>query len=328
MHSNFVYILILFIYYFLADSVLNMSHLKRCLFKELFGIHKLRSISTRMCGTVQQEPLVLVQPWSQDNTSITKITMNNPKKRNCLSSEMMLLLTDAINNVSNDNNTRVIVINGNGPVFSSGRDLKELLMYSKENNEIELRNIFNICTNLMLTIQNSKLPIIAMPHGMASAVGLQLICACDIVVSTKDILLSTPGVNIGLFCSTPSIELSRNIGKKLAMEMLLTGEPINGERAYEVGLINYMANNNDEMYSITEDVCNKIISKSKPVISLGKEGFYNQIETDLINAHNIAGNCMVNNLFIEDCQEGIESFISKRKPKWNHKYNQKGYINI
>lgn len=269
------------------------------------------------------DDLVLMEPWNECNNAITKITVNNPKKRNCLSLEMMNKLISKINLASAANNIQVIVINGNGPILSAGHDLKELLTASQNNDREKLEEIFATCSKLMLTIRQCSIPIITMTHGFAAAAGLQLAAASDMIISTKNCQFSTPGVNIGLFCSTPAIELSRCVGKKIAMEMLLTGDPINAERAFQIGLINHFIENDDlnELSKKTEEIAMRIVAKSKPVVALGKKGFYQQIDMDLKDAHKTAGQCMVDNLYIPDSKEGISSFIEKRNPEWTHKLN-------
>jgi len=202
----------------------------------------------------------------------------------------------------------------------------------------KLKIIFDKCSELMNTVHTSPLPIIAMTHGVAAAAGLQLACACDLITSTSTCQFSTPGINVGLFCSTPAVELIRTISRKHATEMLLTGKPIDAKRAYEIGLINKMTNTNtnnnntnnnnnedkhenakkemNELHLITEELALQIIDKSKSVTSMGKRGFYKQIELNLHDAHNIAGDCMVENLHLNDGKEGLSSFIEKRKPTW------------
>ena len=289
------------------------------------------------------DDIVSISPWSSDHSTITRIKMNNPRKLNCLSTTMMLSLTDAINHVNNDptlsKQTRVIILSGNGRIFSSGHDLKQLLS-KREMNDSSLHNndgedsddtltlpgIFDICTNLMLTVRNSSIPIISMTHGWCAAAGLQLACASDLITSTNSCQFATPGVNIGLFCSTPSVELSRVIGNKHCMELLLTGNSINGKRAFEIGLINRVTkeyNKDDhsnelaELEDITLNLAKDIAKQSKAVISLGKKGFHQQCEMgNLKESHKNAGNCMVTNMYLKDCQEGIQSFIEKRKPQW------------
>merc|ERR1712129_72268 len=180
---------------------------------------------------------------------------------------------------------------------------------------------FETCTNLMMTVRDSPIPIISMVHGWASAAGLQLAAASDMIISTQTCQFATPGVNIGLFCSTPAVELSRCVGNKIAMEVLLTGDPINATRAHQIGLINHLMDNDDmeTLYAKTAEIAMKIVSKSKPVIALGKAGFNAQIGMDLQTAHKTAGCNMVNNLTLPDAAEGIASFLEKRHPSWTHR---------
>ena len=307
-------------------------------------------LSHRGVARFSEDDIVSLSPWSKDESSITCVRMNNPSKLNCMSIDMMLSLTDAINYINNDETlskqTRVIVLSGNGRIFSSGHDLKQLLKarsredntninnYETNNNNnnnndnknLDLNNIFDICCNLMLTVRNSSIPIICMTHGWCTAAGLQLACACDMITGTNSCKYSTPGINIGLFCTTPSVELSRVIGNKHCMEMLLTGNSINGQRAYQIGLLNRVTkehNNGNikdelkELEQITFDLAKDVAKQSKAVVKLGKKGFYQQYNMETLKeSYKIASQCMVDNMYLKDCTEGIKSFLDKRKPKW------------
>lgn len=260
------------------------------------------------------EPITVKLTKQRTRNGVRDVILNNSAKRNALSLEMLKTLQKDILDVTDD--VRVIVLSAQGQVFSSGHDLKEL---TSENGEATQLEIFRECKKLMMGIQNLQVPVIAKVQGLCAAAGLQLVAACDIVVAGDRAKFSTPGVNHGLFCSTPAVELSRMVGRKEAMKMLLTGEPISAEQAFNHGLVTVVVDR--ELVDATaERIVNSILEKSKGVLQLGKKYFNLQEGCDRETAYKIATEGMMENLIIKDCQEGLEAFIEKRRPKWSHTY--------
>ena len=249
-----------------------------------------------------------------------RLTMNNLDQKNALSEEMISVLTHELEDASSDKSSRVIVLAANGNVFSSGHDLKEITA-ARENNdngEAFFKKLFDHCSTLMQLIVNSPHPVIAEVDGIATAAGCQLVASCDLAIASTESKFATPGVNIGLFCSTPMVALSRNVQKKNAMEMLLTGDFINAEKDKEIGLINNVVEKED----LSEEVnilAEKIASKSSMTVSIGKKAFYAQAEMDLSEAYKHTSKIMSDNLLKDDAKEGIDAFIEKRKPDWKDK---------
>jgi enoyl-CoA hydratase/carnithine racemase len=251
-----------------------------------------------------------------EQNGVRKITLNNPKKRNALSLAMLESLSK---NLIDSENLRCIVINANGPAFSGGHDLKELT--SVTGSEYH-KKVFNFCSHVMLRIRELPLPVIAQVDGIAAAAGCQLAAACDIVVATDNSTFSTPGASVGLFCSTPGVAVARAANTKTAAYMLLTGRPITAQEALRAGLISRLVSKDkleEETAQITESIC----SKSKSVIALGKQFFYHQLDLDVGDAYSEGSGVMTDNLTLMDAQEGIESFIGKRKPSWTHSWQIK-----
>ena len=246
---------------------------------------------------------------------IAKVILNDPKTYNSLSSDTINSLINALTFLNNDINTKVIIIEGVGKGFCAGHNLKEIQSLK---NKSSYQKLFNRCSKLMLDITNHKKPIIAKIHGAAFAAGCQLVASCDLAYSTKDSIFSTPGVNIGLFCSTPMVALSRKVNRKQSMKMLLTGEPINAIYAKDIGLIN------DYFSSLKLDkevinVAKLISSKSSLVLKIGKRAFYNQLEMPIKKAYQYTSKIMTENMMKVDAQEGIDAFVEKRVPKWKNK---------
>ena len=247
-------------------------------------------------------------------TSIAKVTMSSPKNRNALSLEMLTELTESFQQLAAASGSlnRVIILSAEGPVFSSGHNLKELTaQYGKEHH----KKVFGACTRLMTLIQDIPIPVIAEVGGLATAAGCQLVASCDMVVAADTVRFATPGVSIGLFCSTPAVALARSLTKRVALEMALTGEAISAEKACLHGLVNKVVPA-EELSSETMNLARKICSSSADVISLGKVCFYQQIAMDRNKAYDLAEDAMVCNLSLPDGQEGIAAFIDKRKPTW------------
>ncbi len=246
------------------------------------------------------------------NEGIANLVINRPKAYNALSLECMEALISEFNKISSDENVKVVILSGSGKGFCAGHDLREL----KQNREREFyEKTFDTCSRLMLAINELPVPVIAKVHGVATAAGCQLVATCDLAVADEDARFATPGVNIGLFCSTPMVALSRNVSNKHAMEMLLTGDMISAQRASEIGLIN-RAVPIDELDKETQELASKIVSKSSLTVKIGKKAFYEQKEKDLRGAYDYCSRVMVENMMAKDAEEGIDAFLEKREPVW------------
>ncbi len=249
---------------------------------------------------------------------VLRLTLNRPGARNALSSELMAALKSALDGAAADNATRVVVIAAVGPVFSSGHDLKELARHRADGDagRAAYAALFTQCSALMQAIVKSPKPVIAEIQGVATAAGCQLVASCDLAVASTSARFATPGVDIGLFCSTPMVALSRNVGRKAAMEMLLTGEMIDGEKAVQIGLINKVVAP-EILESETMILANKIAAKPRATIKTGKEAFYRQLEMPLGEAYAYASQVMTENMLDGEACEGIGAFLEKREPKWS-----------
>ena len=256
----------------------------------------------------------------QTNEGVLRLTMNDQKNRNALSEAMMNNLIEELTKAASNQSIRVIVIASNGPVFSAGHDLKEITAarYQKDFGDAYFKSLFGTCSLLMQLIVSCPKPVIAEVVGTATAAGCQLVASCDLATAADSAKFATPGVNIGLFCSTPMVALSRNVNKKNAMEMLLTGDMINAEKAKEIGLINNYFQT-EKLTNETMILANKIASKSSMTVSMGKGAFYTQSELDLSAAYEYTSKVMVKNVHKEDAKEGIDAFIEKRSPEWGDK---------
>lgn len=242
---------------------------------------------------------------------IFTITMNRPERRNALSLSMMQELIAAFRSAGADPEVRVVILGGSGPAFSAGHDLREML----DRDVGAYRRIFEVCTELMTTVQSTPQPVIAKVHGVATAAGCQLAATCDLVVASEEASFATPGVKIGLFCTTPMVALSRAVGRKRALEMLLTGAAIGARTAADWGLVNRVVppdRLDSEAYSIAE----QIASASPLTIAIGKQAFYAQIELDQTKAYAYAKEVMTMNALAQDAQEGMSAFVQKRAPLW------------
>ena len=246
---------------------------------------------------------------------ISRIIINDPKTYNSLSFKNLTDLIKIIKKLDKDNNTKVIIIEGAGKGFSAGHNLKEVQGLNKKQ---KYQRLFNLCSKLMLLIVEGRKPVIAKVHGAAYAAGCQLVASCDLAFSSRDALFSTPGVNIGLFCSTPMVAVSRKIKRKPMMKMLLTGEPISAKYAKEIGLINDHYSPKTLNKKVL-DIAKKISSKSNLTIKIGKKGFYKQLEMPLNKAYDYTSKMMTLNMSSYDAKEGISAFIEKRNPSWKNK---------
>ena len=261
---------------------------------------------------MKQKSNIIIQ---SSNNGISRIKLNDPNTYNALSLSTLKSLIESFKNFNDDEKTRVIIIEGSGKGFSAGHDLKEInLLKGKP----DYKKLFSLCSDLMMTIINNKKPVIAKVHGAAFAAGCQLVATCDLALSTNDAIFATPGVNIGLFCSTPMVAVSRNVSRKKTMKMLLTGEPINAHYAKEIGLINDHFENSkleEEVSKLAETVA----SKSNKIVKMGKEAFYKQLEMPLDEAYKYTSKVMCENMMTQDALEGISSFLEKKIPNWKNK---------
>ena len=244
---------------------------------------------------------------------VAVLTLNNPGRRNALSTELLESLKSYLGAFEDDSDVRVVVLRSEGPVFSSGHDLNEMV----ERDEAAYTAVFAVCTQVMEAIRLLPKPVIAQVQGLATAAGCQLVATCDLAVAAESASFATPGVQIGLFCTTPGVALARSVATtKKAMEMLLTGAPISSREALEIGLVNRVTPD-AELEEQVMDLARQISSASSQTLAVGKPAFYQQIELDRPAAYAMAQKVMVDNLLKEDAKEGIAAFLEKREPNWN-----------
>ncbi len=243
---------------------------------------------------------------------IARLTLNRPEKRNALSLELLSALTTAIQRISQDSTARVVVISAAGKVFCAGHDLAEMTGKS----EAEYRELFSSCSAVMQGLRSLPQPVIARVQGIATAAGCQLVASCDLAVAATEAQFATPGVKIGLFCTTPMVPLVRAVPAKVALEMLFTGKPITAERALAVGLVNRVVPA-DQLDAAIDEYCAAIIASSPHVLSLGKQAFYDQLSYDEATAYEKAVEIITHNATHPDAQEGIGAFLEKRPPTWH-----------
>ena len=253
----------------------------------------------------------------EDVGGVAVLTLNHPQTRNSLSEEMLETLGDAFTAIAHDKSVRVVVLAANGPAFSAGHDLKELTRHRSDDDRgrAYFKHIMNTCSAMMQQIVTLPQPVIAAVQAIATAAGCQLVASCDLAVASRDAKFATPGVNLGLFCSTPMVALSRNVSRKHAMEMLLSGDVITAEHAARIGLVNVVVEAGSEREEALK-LARKIASKSTLTVKIGKEAFYRQIEMPLAKAYKYTAEVMVENMLARDADEGIDAFIEKRAPKW------------
>ena len=253
----------------------------------------------------------------EDIDGIAMLTLNHPQTLNSLSEAMLEALGDAFTAIAHDDSVRVVVLAANGPAFSAGHDLKELYRRRSDADagRAYFKHIMATCSTMMQQIVTLPQPVIAVVQATATAAGCQLVATCDLAVAARTAKFGTSGINVGLFCSTPMVALSRNVARKHAMEMLLTGDMISAEHAERIGLINRVVAAGSERDEALV-LATTIAAKSSPAIKLGKEAFYRQVEMPLADAYRHTADVMVENLLGRDAQEGIGAFIDKRKPKW------------
>ena len=248
-------------------------------------------------------------------SGIKKVIINDPATYNSLSFKTLTTLLNTFKKLDKDNSTKIIILEGAGKGFSAGHNLKEVRSLKVRSKYLKL---FNLCSNLMIQIVEGRKPVIAKVHGAAYAAGCQLVASCDLAYSTSDAMFATPGVNIGLFCSTPMVAVSRKIHRKRMMKMLLTGEPIKANFAKDIGLINDCFSKQKLDKEVLK-VAKTIASKSNLTIKIGKQAFYKQLEMPLKKAYTYTSKMMTLNMMAMDAREGISAFLEKRKPKWKHK---------
>jgi enoyl-CoA hydratase/carnithine racemase len=249
----------------------------------------------------------------EDSEGIARLTLNRPRQYNALSADLMSALQAALDEIADDSQVRAVVIEGAGRGFCAGHDLKELRGRSGDREFYQA--IFKQCSRLMVSLTSLPQPVIAKVHGIATAAGCQLVATCDMAVADEAAHFGTPGVNIGLFCSTPMVALSRAVPRKQAMEMLLTGDMIEAAEAVNLGLIN-RAVPAESLEEATLELARKVVSKSPLTLKIGKEAFYRQIEYGLVEAYAYTAQVMTTNMLARDAEEGIDAFIEKRAPKW------------
>jgi enoyl-CoA hydratase/carnithine racemase len=248
----------------------------------------------------------------RDQDGVAWLTLNRPQARNALSVALMTALEAELAAIATDEAVKVVVLGGAGPAFCAGHDLRE--MRAEPRREVYAA-LFEQCSRLMLAIVRLPKPVIARVHGVATAAGCQLVATCDLAVAADSARFATPGVNIGLFCSTPMVALSRAVGRKDAMEMLLTGDLVDAARAREIGLVNRVVPE-AELDAATAALAGQIAAKSPLVLAIGKEAFYRQAEMDLQGAYRYAAEVMTRNMLARDATEGIDAFLAKRQPVW------------
>jgi enoyl-CoA hydratase/carnithine racemase len=263
------------------------------------------------------QPPVLLQ---ENVGSIRLLTLNRPVARNSLSEGLIAELHSALKQIHDDNSVRAVVIAANGPAFSAGHDMKELTARRSDTDRgrAYFAQIMNACSAMMQAVVQLPKPVVAAVQGIATAAGCQLVASCDLAVASEAAGFATPGVDIGLFCSTPMVALSRNIPRKQAMEMLLTGEPISAATAKNIGLVNRVVAAGTERDAAIA-LAQKVALKSAYTVKLGKEAFYRQAEMSLADAYRYTAEVMTENMMDRDAEEGIGAFIEKREPKWQDK---------
>jgi enoyl-CoA hydratase/carnithine racemase len=264
-----------------------------------------------MSAPMQLDATDLRQLLVREEGVAARITLNRPEKRNALSLELMEELIVALRSLGSDPQIRSIVIEGAGPAFSAGHDLNEMI----DRDLPFYQRLFDVCTELMETIHQVPQPVIAKVHGVATAAGCQVVAACDLAVASDDARFATPGVRIGLFCSTPMVPLSRAIGRKRALEMLLTGELIEASTALEWGLVNRVVPQ-EQLEEAVGELVDAVARSSPLTVAIGKEAFYAQVELDEHRAYDLTKSVMAMNTMAADAQEGICAFLEKREPTW------------
>jgi enoyl-CoA hydratase/carnithine racemase len=271
------------------------------------------SAQTATAASTSTSPILL----REDRGGVAVLTLNRPQARNSLSEALLEALGDAFSAIAHDRNVRVVVLAAHGPAFSAGHDLKELNAHrsDEDRGRAFFKQVMVRCSRVMQQIVTLPQPVIAAVQATATAAGCQLVASCDLAVASQAAKFATPGVNIGLFCSTPMVALSRNVSRKHAMQMLLTGDLISAEDASRIGLVNEIVPAGQERAAAIK-LAEKIAAKSTLTVKIGKEAFYRQAEMSLADAYDYASQVMVENMLARDAEEGIGAFIEKRDAKW------------
>ena len=253
-----------------------------------------------------------------DNGPVARLTLNAPERLNALSDAMLGALQQEFDTLSEQSHIRAVILEGRGKAFCAGHDLKEMTLgrQAEDGGKAYFADLFKRCASVMMSIRALPQPVIAQPHGIATAAGCQLVASCDLAVAEENTRFGVNGVNIGLFCSTPMVALSRNIPRKQAFEMLTTGQFIDTTRAIELGLINRAVPEGD-LAAASQELAETIAAKLGAAVKIGKQAFYNQIEMPLDAAYAYTGKVMVENMLWRDTEEGISAFIEKRPPNWD-----------
>jgi enoyl-CoA hydratase/carnithine racemase len=270
----------------------------------------------RSSAAIPNEPALL----RENIGGIAVLTLHRPHARNTLSEAMLSVLHDTLAVIAADRNVRAVVLAAEGPVFSAGHDLKEMTSRraDRDGGKVYFRYIMETCSAMMQQVVALPQPVIAAVEGTATAAGCQLVAACDLAIASSAAKFGTSGINVGLFCSTPMVALSRKVARKHAMEMLLTGDLISADDAYRIGLINRVVEPGAAR-SAALKMAGKIAGKSAAAVRLGKESFYRQMEMPLVEAYRFTSQVMVDNMMVRDAEEGIAAFIEKRPPRWDDK---------
>ncbi len=261
-------------------------------------------------STTQDELLL-----RSDADGIATLTLNRPGQYNALSEELLTVIQNTLEEIEHDSSVRVVVIAANGPAFCAGHDLKQMRANPRKD---YYDSLFAMCSRFMLTLARIPQPVIARVHGLATAAGCQLVAACDLAIAAESAKFATSGINYGLFCSTPSVALARNVSRKQAAEMLFTGEFIDAATAKQFGLVNRVVAL-DDLDAEIKAMAGAIISKSAVAVATGKKMFYKQIELGMAQAYDYAAEVMACNMMADDASEGIDAFIEKRSPEWRHR---------
>ncbi len=253
----------------------------------------------------------------EDRGGIAVLTLNRPQARNSLSEALLESLGEALSAISHDRAVRAVVLAAEGPAFSAGHDLKELNAHRSEEDRgrAYFKHIMSLCSRVMQQVVRLPQPVVASVHATATAAGCQLVASCDLAIASQAAKFATPGVNIGLFCSTPMVAVSRNVSRKHAMQMLLTGDFISADEAARIGLVNQVVPAGQER-AVAIKIAEKIAAKSTHTVKIGKEAFYRQAEMSLTDAYDYATQVMVENMLARDAEEGISAFIEKRDAEW------------
>jgi enoyl-CoA hydratase/carnithine racemase len=257
------------------------------------------------------EPLLLTAVAD----GVATLTLNRGDRYNPLSRSMIAALQEELDRIATDSSVRVVVIAGRGKGFCAGHDLKELRAHAGREDQVWQQQMFDGCSAMLLTLTTLPQPVIARVHGIATAAGCQLVSMCDLAVASENAHFALPGVNVGIFCSTPAVGVGRNVSRKRAMQMLLTGETIDARTALEWGLVNEVVRE-DELDAAIARLTGIIRSRSASIVALGKRAFYGQIERDMEAAYALAAGVMANNMLEIDAHEGIDAFLAKREPRW------------